>query len=97
VINAHEERDVACFDIPGAFLHADSDEDITMILKGRLVELMAKVAPNLYRKFISVDAKGLAILYIKMQKAIYGLFRSALLFYKKLVSDLKSTGFKVNP
>jgi hypothetical protein len=97
VIDSHEERDVACFDIPGAFLHADSDEYITMILKGRLAELMVKVAPNLYRKYISVDAKGLAILYVKMQKAIYGLLRSALLFYKKLVSDLESTGFKLNP
>ena len=39
VIDAHEGRDVACFDIPGAFLHADSDEDITMILKGWLGEI----------------------------------------------------------
>ena len=39
VVAAHEERDVACYDIPGAFLHADSDEDITMVLKGRLAEL----------------------------------------------------------
>jgi hypothetical protein len=53
VIDAHKELDVACFDILGAFLHADSDEDITMILKGRLAELMVKVAPNLYRKYIS--------------------------------------------
>ena len=37
VVNAYEERNVACFDIPGAFLHADSDKDITMILKGRLL------------------------------------------------------------
>ncbi len=66
VIDAHKERDVACFDIPGALLHADSDEDITMILKGRLAKLMAKVAPNLYRKYISVDAKVSAILYVKM-------------------------------
>ncbi len=27
VIGAHEGCDVACFDIPGAFLHADSDDD----------------------------------------------------------------------
>jgi hypothetical protein len=40
VIDAHKEHDVACFDNPGAFLHADSDEDITMILKGRLAKLM---------------------------------------------------------
>ncbi len=97
VIDAHKERDVACFDIPGAFLHTDLDKDITMILKGRLAELMVKVASNLYRKYISVDAKGSAILYVKMQKAIYGLLRSALLFYKKLVSNLKCTGFKLNP
>ena len=48
-------RVVACFDIPGAFLHADVDEDITMVLKGRLAELMVQVAPNLYRKYITVD------------------------------------------
>ena len=80
VIDAHEGRDVACFDIPGAFLHADVDEDITMVLKGRLAELMVQVAPNLCRKYITVDRKGTAILYVKMQKALYGLLRSALLF-----------------
>jgi hypothetical protein len=40
VIDAHEGRDVACFNIPGVFLHADVNEDITMVLKGRLAELM---------------------------------------------------------
>ena len=59
-----------------------------MILKGRLAELMVQVAPNLYRKYITIDWKGKAILYVKMQKAIYGLLRSALLFYRKLVADL---------
>ena len=97
VIDAHKERDVACFDIPGAFLHADSDEDITMILKGRLAKLMVKVAPNLYRKYISVDAKGSAILYVKMQKAIYGLLRSALLCYNELMADLEGDGSVINP
>ena len=97
VIKAHEGRDVACFDIPGAFLHADSDEDITMILKGRLAELMVQVTPNLYRKYISIDRKETAVLYVKMQKAIYELLRSALLFYKKLVIDLEGNRFVLNP
>jgi hypothetical protein len=73
VIDVNEEQDVACFDIPGAFLHVDLDEDIIMILKGRLAKLMVQVAPTLYRKYISVDRKGKAILYMKMQKTIYGL------------------------
>ncbi len=32
---------------PGAFLHAHVDKDSTMVLKGRLTELMVQVAPNL--------------------------------------------------
>ncbi len=47
VVGAHKGHDVTRFDIPGTFLHADSDEDITMILKGRLAELMVRVVPNL--------------------------------------------------
>jgi hypothetical protein len=97
VIDAHEGRNVACFDIPGEFLHADVDEDITMVLKGRLAELMVQVAPNLYRKYITVDSKAMTILYVKMQKALYGHLRSALLFYNKLVADLEGDGFVLNP
>ncbi len=32
-----------------------------------------------------------------LQKALYGCINSALLFYQKLVGDLKSIGFKLNP
>jgi hypothetical protein len=46
IVNAHKGRDVASFDIPGAFLHMDSDNNITMILRGRLAELMVQVAPT---------------------------------------------------
>jgi hypothetical protein len=78
IVDDPDRRDVACFDIPVAFLHMDSEKDITMILRGRLAELMVQVAPNLYRKYITVDRKGMAILYIKMQKAVYRLLRSAI-------------------
>ena len=33
---------------------------------------------------------------MKLNKALYGLLQSALLFYKKLMRDLVSEGFKVN-
>ncbi len=97
VIKAHKEHSVACFNIPGAFLHPNLDKDIVMILKGRLAKLMMQVAPNLYWKYISVDRKGMAILYVKMQKAIYGLLRSALLFYKKHAADMEGNGCMINP
>ena len=42
-IEAHENRDVAVIDIPGAFLHTETDKDIVMLLRGKLAELMASV------------------------------------------------------
>ena len=37
------------------------------------------------------------VLYIKLQKALYGYLRSVILFYEKLVSDLNSRGFIIDP
>ena len=49
---------MAYFDILGAFLHAELDEEVIMVLKGQLAELMVQLAPNLYRKYIAMDGKG---------------------------------------
>mmetsp|Transcript_35469 Transcript_35469/g.82303 ORF Transcript_35469/g.82303 Transcript_35469/m.82303 type:complete len:122 (+) Transcript_35469:4603-4968(+) len=35
--------------------------------------------------------------YVKLRKALYSCLKSALLFYKKLVPDIKSIGFNLNP
>ena len=34
VIVAHKKRFVRCYDIPGAFLHKESDENVLMLLRG---------------------------------------------------------------
>ena len=47
VFDAHEERYTASCDIPGAFLHADNDETVLMLLRGKLAELLVKVDPKL--------------------------------------------------
>jgi hypothetical protein len=95
-IDAYEERDVAIVDVPGAFLSADMDKEVIMTIRGRLAELMVKAAPNIYRKYITLDANNQPILYVKLQKALYGCLRSALLFYEKLVRDPTSQGFEIN-
>jgi hypothetical protein len=66
------------------------DEEVIMCLRGRIAELMVKTAPNIYRKFISIDNKGNSILYVNLKKALQGCLRSALLFYLKLVKDLET-------
>ena len=96
-IYANENRDVATCDIPGAFLQADNPDFVLMRLNGILAELMVKVAPKMYRKFVTTNAKGKSVLYVQLEKAVYGMMKSALLFYRKLVADLLSLDFEINP
>ena len=51
----------------------------------------------MYQKYVTVRPNGEPILYVRLLKALYGLLRSALLFYKKLRGNLESMGFEVNP
>jgi hypothetical protein len=44
-----------------------------------------------------VGSDNKPVLHVKLQKALYGCLRSALLFYKKLLRDLEDLGFVVNP
>jgi hypothetical protein len=87
-IEAFEGREVSVVDIPGAYLSADMDEEVIMLLRGRLTELMVKTVPNMYRKYITVDGNNQPVLYVKLQKALYGCHRSALLFYLKFSETL---------
>jgi hypothetical protein len=64
---------------------------------GGLAEIMVKTAPEIYRKYIYVGANTKPVLYVKLQKALYGCLRSELLFYLKLLKDLEDRGFKMNP
>ena len=69
-IEAHEGRDVATFDIPGAYLHALSDEQTIMLLKGPLAELLVMVDPKIYQKYVTYDSKGVPLMYANMNKAL---------------------------
>jgi hypothetical protein len=67
------------------------------VLKGELAEMMVHIAPQIYQKYITMDKKGTKILYVKLQKALYGLMRASLLFYRKLRKEFKDNGLVVNP
>ena len=79
-IDAHEGRDIAVIDLPGAFLHAKMDDMVYMVMRGELAELMAETAPQIYRQFVTYGKGGKAILYVKLQKALYGCLKSAPFF-----------------
>ncbi len=87
-IDAKEKQEVVTIDIPGAFLHADNKDYVIMKMNGLLAELMVKTDPKMYRKYVTIK-KGRQVLYLRPQKALYGMMKSALLFYKKLIKELK--------
>ena len=68
-----------------------------MVLRGAIAELITLIDTSLYRKYILFDSSGKTILYVKLQNALCGYIREALLFYKKLAWDLKAMGFIINP
>ena len=83
VIDARERRAVAMLDIENVFLHAENDKKVLMLLCGRLAELMVKVDPSLFHKYVTNSKKGVPMLFVKLTKALHELLHSALLFYKK--------------
>jgi Reverse transcriptase (RNA-dependent DNA polymerase) len=83
-------------DIPGAFMQADMDELVHMRLEGTMAELLVKLDPKLYRKYIQT-INGKQVLYVELKKALYGMMRAALLFWKLLTSKLVAMGFEINP
>ena len=95
-IEAHKRRKDITLDIHGTFLNEDLDEEVIMLLRGELAELMVTINPALYGPYVISTAKGEKFLYVKMLKAMYGLIRADLLFYLKLGADLEEHGFSMN-
>ena len=96
MINAAEHRDVATVDIPGMFMQADMDELVHVKLEGKMINLLMKLEPKLYWKYILIE-KGKPILYVELKKALYSTLCAALLFWQKLSKQLEDWGFKINP
>ena len=42
---ANEKLFVRCYDVPGVFLHTESDENLLMVLREELAEMMVHTAP----------------------------------------------------
>jgi hypothetical protein len=47
-IAASKRKKVRCYNIPSAFANTDVDEDVLMVLKGELADMMVQIAPQVY-------------------------------------------------
>ena len=69
-IDALERRDVATADIPGAFMQTDMEDTVHMVLEGKMAELLVKIDPKLYRKYLLIE-KGKPVMYVQLKKVLY--------------------------
>ena len=72
------------------------DNDVWVSFDGTLAKLIVKTPPKIYLKYVTINKKGKKVLYVKLKKALYGCLKSAILFYRKLATDLVKMGFKIN-
>jgi hypothetical protein len=100
IIDAEEERDDAVVDIPNAFVQTrvENKKDMAFIkIRGIRVDILVKIAPDVYKSYVSKDKKGSKQLLVQFQNALYDTMVASLLYYRKLVKSLTDIDFVINP
>ena len=62
----------------------DTEEEVFMVMRGKLAKLMALAAPEIYCPYINIGYNGCNVLYVKLCCALYGCLKSVLLFHKNI-------------
>ena len=95
MVDANEDRDVATADIAGAFLKGNMEDFVLIKLVDEEVDIMCKV-DEIYKDYVIMEGKR-KVLYMQLNKALYGCMKSAIIWYNTFVRTLKGLGFKLNP
>jgi hypothetical protein len=89
VIDEKQSRDVMTLDIPNAIVQtkiALGGDKITMKIQGQLIDILLEICPGVYGDYVINKGKH-KILYVRMLRALYGMFVSSILYYKKFRKD----------
>ena len=57
-IDAVKKRKVAVMELPRAFLHAKNEREVITKMEQRLAELMVRMEPSIYWKYIAISKNG---------------------------------------
>ena len=85
-------------DIPNAFIQAGipkrkKGDRIIMKIRGRLVDWLIEISPETYQDKVVVE-NGVKVLYLEIVRAIYGMLEAALMWYRRLQTDLEMEEYK---
>ena len=100
VVDAKENRHTAVIDVPNAFIQTvvnDKGRRVIIRIRGMLVDILVKIAPDIYEPYVTTDKKGNKQLLVECLNAIYGTMVAGLLYYEKFTNSLKEKGYKMNP
>ena len=62
-----------------------------------LVDILVKIAPEVYKDYVTFDKKGNKQILVECLNALYGTMVAALLYYQKFTGTLKDKHFVMNP
>ena len=96
-IDTKEGRCVVVRDITRAFLQADMQDTVHMVLEGKIAKHIVKLEQTIYRKYIRHNQKVKPMLYVQLKQALYSTLPAVLLFWKLLLDMLIGWGFAINP
>ena len=74
-------------DIPNALFQtevADVNKRVTVVICSMLVEILVKIAPDVYKDYITVNNKGEKQILVECINALYGTMMASLLYYDKV-------------
>ena len=80
LIDAMERRCIGTGDVPGAFLHAHLKDFTLICFERETVDIIRSINPE-YEKLVIVE-NGKRVLYLRLNKALYGCVVSSLLWYE---------------
>ena len=79
-IGTSESREVSVIYALEAFLMADIDKVVTVILENDMVDMMLEIDRKIYGKYVIYGENGKTHMYVCLSKAIYGTLKAALLY-----------------
>ncbi len=101
VIDASENRETAVIDIPNAFIQTvveDSKRRVIIRIRGMLVDMLVKIAPDVYQSYVSTDKKGNKQILVECLNALlYRTMVASLLYYEKFTKSLRDKRYEMNP
>ena len=91
-ISAAENRHILTFDIGQAYLNANMEGEVYMVLDKLTASILIDIDPS-YKRYLEKNGSML----VKLTKALYGCVESAKLWYNHLKETLIKLGYTVNP